>query len=526
MIFVVASLLSLFATENYPPIFVVKGQDDVYNRHLSENEDVALSSPQIVELENGTTFELQTSKVSNYINGSNVTMYAFNDQIPGPIIKVKQGSSIFINFTNNINMDSAVHWHGLKLNNKYDGVPGLTQKPVPSGESFLYRLDFPNEGVYWYHSHFREDKQQDLGMYGVILVEPTSKNYFNPVDLEVPLTIDDILMMANGSIYPFNNNYETFSLMGRYGNVMLLNGKSDYNLDVDRGQIVRFYLADTANARPFNFTIQDHELKLVGGDSGKYEKESLLDSVILSPAEREIVEVLFDKPGIFKILNQTPEKAYQPGIVNVSEQLLTSTAHNNKSIANTFYTLRNNSDIISEISPYRERYLAAEPDYIIDLTVDLKPMAGMERMEVGPKEPKPIAGGDIEWDVSEAKLMMNQDSINDTVRWILKDNATGKENLDFGLRIKDGDFKKIRFYNDPNSAHPMQHPIHIHGLRFLVLSEDGRNNDNLVWKDTVLVPGGSTVDILLVADNPGKWQMHCHISEHMGAGMQTVVTVT
>jgi len=120
--------------------------------------------PQIVQISNGSTFHLSAGKFIKDINGSNVVVYGLNGQVPGPIIKVKQGSTIFVNFTNNIDMDSSIHWHGLKLNNKYDGVPGLRQAPVKPGRSFLYKLDFPNEGVYWYHSHFREDKQQPLAM--------------------------------------------------------------------------------------------------------------------------------------------------------------------------------------------------------------------------------------------------------------------------------------------------------------------------------------------------------------------------
>lgn len=108
--------------------------------------------PQITELSNGTMFHLNVGKVMKNINGSNVIMYGLNGQVPGPIIKVNQGSTIFVNFTNNIDMNSSIHWHGLKLNNKYDGVPGLTQDEVKPGQSFIYKLDFPNEGVYWYHS--------------------------------------------------------------------------------------------------------------------------------------------------------------------------------------------------------------------------------------------------------------------------------------------------------------------------------------------------------------------------------------
>jgi suppressor of ftsI len=138
-------------------------------------------------LNNGTTLHLYLSKVVRNINGSNIVMYGLNSQNPGPILRVKQGSSIFVNLTNNIDTDTSIHWHGLKLDNNYDGVVGLTQDPVKPGQSYLYKLEFPNEGVYWYHSHLREDQQQNLGVYGVILVQPKSKDYYNPVDTEVPL---------------------------------------------------------------------------------------------------------------------------------------------------------------------------------------------------------------------------------------------------------------------------------------------------------------------------------------------------
>src|SRR6476469_8970772 len=169
-----------------------------------------------------------------------------------------------------------------------------------------------------------------------------------------------------------------------------------------------------------------------------------------------------------------------------------------------------------------------KPDYTIDLTVNLKSMANMAHMS-GKGEQRFKVGNNmcnVEWNVPSAKIKMNEISTPATVSWILKDNATGKQlNRTNILEMKLGDIMKKKLYNDPNSAHPMQPPIHIHGLRFLVLDQDGKVNNNLVWKDTVLVPTGSTVDILLVADNLGLWHMHCHIAGHMGAGMETVVKV-
>jgi len=129
----------------------------------------------------------------------------------------------------------------------------------------------------------------------------------------------------------------------------------------------------------------------------------------------------------------------------------------------------------------------------------------------------------MEW--NDAMPMMNWLSSTDQVEWILEDVATGKRNMDIGWVFQQGDIKKIRLFNNPKSFHPMNHPFHMHGQRFLVLSLDGVPNTNLVWKDTAIVPVGSTMDILLDASNPGKWMAHCHISEHLHAGMMTMFEV-
>lgn len=115
--------------------------------------------------------------------------------------------------------------------------------------------------------------------------------------------------------------------------------------------------------------------------------------------------------------------------------------------------------------------------------------------------------------------MMNQMSDTKNVTWKIIDDATKKENMGIHWDFKKGDQVKIHITNDPKSPHPMQHPIHFHGQRFLVTSIDGRRNENLVWKDTVLIPSGHSVDILLDASNPGDWMAHCHISEHLESGM-------
>jgi FtsP/CotA-like multicopper oxidase with cupredoxin domain len=120
---------------------------------------------------------------------------------------------------------------------------------------------------------------------------------------------------------------------------------------------------------------------------------------------------------------------------------------------------------------------------------------------------------------------MNWLSTARQVRWILRDAASGKDNMDIDWHVPLGFVAKLRIFNDPKSFHPMQHPIHLHGQRMLVVARDGVPTRNLVWKDTAIIPVGSTVDLLVDASNPGAWMLHCHIAEHLGSGMMTVMHV-
>ncbi len=472
----------------------------------------AAEKPQIAELSNGETFNLEAKPVAKSINGNLIRMYGYNGQIPGPLIKVKQGSSVYINFTNNIESETTVHWHGIRLNNKFDGVPNATQNPVKHGESFLYKLDFPDDGVYWYHPHIREDLQQELGLYGNILVEPAVP--YNPVGQELALFLDDI-RMAGSDVDAFSKDYAQFALMGRFGNVMLVNGETDYNTNANKNEIVRFYVTNSANTRTFNFSIEGHKIKLVGGDSGRYEKEMLVDSVVIAPAERYIVETYFDKQGPYRLLHVTPEKTYVLGSVNVLESQAMDKS-------TQFLSLKENKDIEANLEPLK-KYLNIDPDYQIDLTIEMAAMEGMSSMDHSMMGMTMSGGKPIEWE-DDMKAMNSMMTSEDT-RWILRDKKTGEENMDIDYKVKVGDKKKIRIFNDPNSMHPMQHPIHLHGQRFVVLSQDGKPNDNLVWKDTILVPSGGTVDILVDFTNPGEWMIHCHIAEHLEAGMMASFSV-
>ena len=158
-----------------------------------------------------------------------------------------------------------MHWHGLRLENRYDGTHE-TQAPIPVGESFTYQVHVPDPGAYWYHPHIREDYGQEMGLYGNILVTPSDADYWPPANRELLLTLDDILI-EDGQIAAFSESETTHVAMGRFGNVMLVAGEPDLSLEAKRGEVVRFYFTNTANTRVFNVALPGAQMKLVGADA-------------------------------------------------------------------------------------------------------------------------------------------------------------------------------------------------------------------------------------------------------------------
>jgi len=477
----------------------------------------AAETAKTVELKNGDTYNLTAGFVAKKLGNRSYRMLAYNGSIPGPLIKAEQNAEVTINFKNNTDIETTIHSHGLRLDNAFDGVPDMTQKPVKPGESFTYKIKFPDAGMYWYHPHAREDYAQELGLYGNYLVTPGESGYWNLVNREVPLFLDDILI-EDGQIR-LSKTGADHTLMGRFGNMMLVNGELEWRLEVKRGEVIRFYVTNAANTRTFNFTIPGVKMKLVGGDGGATEREEWKDAVVIGSSERSVVEVLLEKEGLYVFQNKTPDNIYALGTV------LVSGGEASPSYAEAFATLRTNTAAVKSIDPYRQ-YFDRPIDKHLALTIDM--MGEMMSSSGGHMMPDgtmmggmgmmgDVPEGGIEWD--DDMQMMNEMSNKEMTDWKIVDRETGRANMDINWQFKVGDVVKIRITNDEKSAHPMQHPMHFHGQQFLVLNWNGAQETNLVWKDTVLVPAGQYVDILLNVTNPGEWMAHCHIAEHLEAGM-------
>ncbi len=499
-------------------------------------EDLPESKPrQVIELPNGGTLDLEAGVVRREILGRRMAMLAFNGQQPGPLISVRENSTIFVDFTNRTPYPTAVHWHGIRLDNRFDGVPGVTQEPVAPGDSFRYQIFFKDAGIYWYHPHHREDIQQELGLYGNLLVESLQADYYGPANRDEVLMLDDLLLDEDG-VVDFGEGSANYMLMGRFGNTPLINGEPEYRLDVDRGEVVRFHLTNVSNTRTFNLSfapMEDGEsvlgaerlsIKIVASDVGKFEREERTRSVVIAPAERYVVEVRFDRPGSYALINQVQGINHRQGVFR--EEVLTMGAVSVASEtiehdhADAFETLRENDDVIADIDVVRHLF-DKEVDHELQLTLEVQDL------------PRPIERSmiydwvyfnPVEWTGTMPR--MNWATTAREVRWVLRDPSTGLENEEIDWRFAVGDVVKLRLINDRGAFHAMQHPLHIHGQRFLVLSQDGVPNENLVWKDTVLLPTASSTDILLELSNPGRWMIHCHIAEHLESGMKTVIDVS
>jgi FtsP/CotA-like multicopper oxidase with cupredoxin domain len=599
------------------------------------------SSPSVVRLRDGDHYDLRIHPVRKRIGDAEVRMLGYNGSIPGPTLHVDQGSEITVAATNDGDVEATVHWHGLRLQNRYDGVPEETQAPIASGETFTYRVQFPDPGLYWYHPHIREDFAQEMGLYAPIIVEPSDPSYWPPVERQLTITLDDVLI-ENGQMAPFSHSGPSFVAMGRFGNVMLINGETKFSGEAAVGEVVRLYLVNTANTRIFNFAVSGARMKLIGGDSGRYEQEMFVDEVLLAPSERMIVDVLFEAPGDVRLEHRTPDHTYDLGaffVAGTAADTATGDA------AESFGVLRSDPELAAErrsighdferepdkvlsfvasmpllygeevqpassyVCPMHAEVTASEPEtcpkcgmrlvpvqaeapapssYVCPMHPEITaqeqgtcPKCGMKLiavqaevlapssyacpmhpevtdsepttcpkcgMKLVPSDALPASasapheghahgehahgehdhdghdhgahdhGDGLEWEDLMPEINRASDTTN--MFWKLIDGESGAENHAISWKFTVGDRVKIRLINEMDSDHPMHHPFHVHGAgRFLILSRDGQPESNLVWKDTVLLRAGESVDVLLYVTNPGLWMAHCHIAEHTESGM-------
>lgn len=490
-------------------------QFDIEGADLHSLPEVKKS--EIIELKNWDTYKMVASVVKQEVWNRIVKRLAYNWMIPWPILKVEKGSKINLKFTNNLDIETTLHSHWLRLDDsKFDGLPTTMwgeQKPMKPWESFTYELNFDDTWLYWYHPHMREDYTQEMGLYGNFSV--SEEDYWNPNYREEFMILDDFSLDD-----PFYKDKVNKTLMWRFGDIMMINNDENYEIEARTWEGIRMFVTNVANTRTFDFNILfnkcldnvkcelqrfNQNFRIVWWDIWRIEKEKYTTNQIIAPAERYIVETIFTVPWIYEI--QSKWKKLWSIVVTWDFMEL------------EMPQLRENTSGYKNIRDNFQSYLDKKIDKKLELTISMQWMKWWMMMW----EWEQHDDDGIEWEDTMAP--MNKMSNDKMMEWKLIDKDTWKENMEIEWNFKKWDFVKVEIFNDPKSMHPMQHPIHFHGQRFVVLTRDWKPNDNLQWKDTTLVRNWEKIEILIEMTNPWTWMSHCHIAEHLQSGMMLTFKV-
>ena len=412
--------------------------------------------------------------------------WTYNGQVPGPLVRVRQGERLRLRLVNELPEPTTIHWHGIPVPNPMDGVSGLTQEPALPGESFLYEFVADTPGTYLYHSH--HGLQMDRGLVGPLIVDPIETTHDPVVDREYILVLDDWLTTTPEAA--FSQLRQAGGMMGGMGAGMmnrsdgpayagyLVNGALTAGatpLRVRRGERVRIRLINGASSTTFRVGLQGHQLVVTHSD-GQPIQPVTVDTLPIGMGERYDVVVSADSPGTYPLL-VGPLDSSVPGVIvpfvyeGYSDRLAAPTVWPSM-------LLRGRMLRLQDLAALTVRENVAIPNRVVRLQLGQAMMGGYT--------------------------------------WTI--NGQAYPNAD-PIPVADGEH--IRFAITNRTM--MRHPVHLHGHFFRVRGTVG-GDSYAPLKDTVLVePMGSTVEIDALMDNPGRWFLHCHHLYHMEAGMARVV---
>jgi len=414
------------------------------------------------------------------------SVWGYNGKTPGPTIRVKQGEKVKVRLVNNLDQPTTIHWHGVRIENSMDGTM-LTQRPVKPGESFDYQFIAPDAGTYWYHTHNRTWDQLARGLYGLLIVEEPEL----PAYRDLNFVIDDWRLTDDGKLHLQSlGNLHDWAHAGRLGNVLTVNGKATETFQVQQGEQLRLRIVNVANSRIMQLDIADHDPVLLALDGHPVAPRKLKKTdLVLGPAQR--VDLLINA-------NQKPGTVSPIHFVSRRQKI---------KVATIKYTGTSPAEPV-KFNPPDPLPLSMPHDGFDPATstvVELKMTGGA----MGAMRQAIVGGKMLGWrQLVEAKKV-----------WAFNGVAG---DLDKPLiRVKKGKTVRIDMVND--TAFP--HAMHLHGHHFSVMARNDKPVSQRVWRDTELVYPDEKLSIAFLADNPGKWLLHCHMIEHQAAGMVTWLEV-
>ena len=408
-------------------------------------------------------------------------IWGYGGATPGPTLRIRQGERLTRLFVNALPQPSTVHWHGIRIDNAMDGVPGLTQDTVPPGGEFLYDFVAPDAGTYWYHPHNRTWEQMARGLYGALIVE---EPHPPEVDGDEVLLIDDWRLTDDASIDESFGAMMDWSHAGRLGNWLTVNGDGDFRLAVGHLERLRLRLINTANARIFPLAAEGLDGWIVALDGQPLALPEPVGRMTLAPAQR--MDLIVD---------------------------VTAAAGAEASLAfldrDETYPIAS-FDVAGEVRAQRLPVPGALPANPVPEPESLADARRVTlRMEGG-------AMGRMRGAMMGGRMMDMRQLVEAGRVWSFNGQADmPDEPL---LSATTGETVRIEMVND--TAWP--HAMHLHGHHFRRIAADGRLGP---LRDTALVERNETVEIAFVADNPGDWLLHCHMLEHSVAGMMTWIRV-
>ncbi len=397
-------------------------------------------------------------------NGLRVPAWTFNGVAPGPTLRVQQGDLVVVHVVNHLSFGITVHWHGIDVPNSQDGVAGLTQNAIQPNQTDTYRFFTNDPGTYWYHSHQFSDVETEGGLFGMLIVDPTTTTIHADVDYSVALHEWNIA--NNQSILTFNSSAGTLTQAAA------------------PGQWVRLRIVDTSNTAstvPHLLTLIGAPFKVVSLDGHDLNGPQWLNGTPIPIGTAQRYDLLYQQPAngavSLVVANEDTNQQYlrAPALV-IGQGTLPAT-------------------------------LPAVGSSWFDLTTYGQPVAGSLTLQ-------------SHFDVTY-NLALNNQMGTSLGRTGMTYTINGKVFPNTGmLMVKEGQLVEIQFDNQSN----LYHPMHLHGHSFYVLAHNGKPlTGSPVRLDTVLVPPHSTYDIAFVANNPGIWMLHCHNFLHANWGMDTML---
>ncbi|MGK4008358.1 multicopper oxidase family protein [Sorangium sp. So ce1036] len=418
--------------------------------------------PEVVEV------DLEAREVEKtYLEGTTTTVWSYNGTVPGPLIEANLGDTLIVHFKNSLPEETTIHWHGIRVPNEMDGVMAV-QAPIAPGETFTYRFTLRDAGFYWFHPHVMEPEQIQKGLFGLIRVRGPNEP---EADDERIVVLGDVLLNEDGS---FNEELDDdMIMMGREGNVVLVNGRTMPALEVRPGALTRLRIVNVANGRFFNLALPGHAFRVIGTDGGLIPEPYDAERLLISPGERyDVLLMAQGEPGTeLTLMNEPYERGHHTG--------------------------------------------HADPMPLATVRIGQGPgLSGRALPETGPAIER-LPGGP-----AEATITFDEQYVDGKLMFLID----GKAFPDVPpIEVESG---SVHIYDLKNDAE-MDHPFHLHGFFFQVLARDGVPvaEEELANKDTVILPQRSTVRIVTRFDAPGMWMYHCHILEHTEGGMMGEIHV-